>query len=52
MATRETSDDCPGEAHLKSMESVGDTLNLTIHFDANCCPGFVESVSLRIAFSI
>ena len=36
---------CPGGAYLRSIESVGDTLFLTIHFEANCCPGFIETTS-------
>lgn len=36
---------CPGGAYLRSIESIGDTLFLTIHFEANCCPEFVESTS-------
>jgi hypothetical protein len=36
---------CPGGAYLRSIESIGDTLFLTIHFEANCCPEFIETTS-------
>jgi hypothetical protein len=37
-------DDCEGTAFLKGFEFHADTLTLTIHFEANCCPEFVEQV--------
>lgn len=46
VGTRDTEYDCPGTAYLGSVESVGDTLILTIHFEANCCPEFVENTSV------
>lgn len=36
--------DCEGVAFLKGFELRADTLILTIHFEANCCPKFVEQV--------
>ena len=35
-----------GSAWLNGYEFDGDTLTLDIHFEANCCPAFVESALL------
>ena len=34
-------------SYLARHQVVGDTLILTIHHDANCCPAFIDSISLH-----
>ena len=35
------------DAYLAKHRLIGDTLTLTIHYWANCCPAFVDSVSIH-----